>query len=329
MAPPPSLRHALMGDGGKDLKEKITYAIRQIEIQRKELDQLRLRLEERRKSIFGATVRAIEQCDEMRARLLSGEHVELQKVTHIVNAAELALLHIVVRLETLRDVGDIMYVLTNAFKEVKRVGKSISNIAPNLERAAEEINQSFSDILAELGILSPEVRITLSDTPQEIFDKAHQLIKEKTSQISDLPKSLEQVENSQEGSLFEKTKKIALLATLDGDNGDEQEEEEEEEKLVGVKVPEPAKDQQVADLSEEQFKPILLSVRSPPQQTDVDYELRRYIAEHGEASFDVIAASARLNLPVYKIEESYLRILDQRKRLRQTKEQDQEGAEAI
>ncbi|MDG6921865.1 MAG: hypothetical protein JRN67_01070, partial [Nitrososphaerota archaeon] len=106
-------------DSDKALKDKIGTAIRQVDVQRKELEQLRYRLEERRKSMFDLTVRAIEKNDEMRARVLAGEHIELQKIGKVVNASELALLHISVRLETIRDVGDIMYVLTNAFKAVR------------------------------------------------------------------------------------------------------------------------------------------------------------------------------------------------------------------
>src|SRR5208337_2805904 len=99
-----------------DVKDRITFAMRQVEIQRKDLEQLHFKLEERRRSMFDATVKAIKNDDDMRARVLAGEHVELQKIGRVVDAAELALLHIIVRLETIRDVGDIMYVLNNAFK---------------------------------------------------------------------------------------------------------------------------------------------------------------------------------------------------------------------
>ncbi|MFI5420038.1 MAG: hypothetical protein ACHQ1H_03640, partial [Nitrososphaerales archaeon] len=96
--------------GDKNLKEKINVSLRQIDIQRKELEQLKIQLEERRSVKIDAAIRAIEKNDEKRARVLAGEHVELQKVTNVVSASELALLHIVVRLETIRDVGDVMYV---------------------------------------------------------------------------------------------------------------------------------------------------------------------------------------------------------------------------
>ncbi len=270
-------------DAEKNIKEKISAAIRQIDLQRKELEQLRCRLEERRKLMFDATVRAIEKHDEMRARVLAGEHIELQKIGKVVNASELALIHISVRLETLRDVGDIMFVLTTAFKAVRKIGKSVAEVAPNLEQAASEINESFTNILSELGMVSPNVTLSLSDTPTEIVQKAQQLITDRTSELFDLPKSLPAVNPGRE-SIFEQTKKVALLAT-EGDDD---------------------------DLESDEFKPVLYS---QPVETPVNTEIvvRDYIRRAGNIKIDVSNASAELNLPVDLVEQAYIKVLAESK----------------
>jgi division protein CdvB (Snf7/Vps24/ESCRT-III family) len=268
----------------KSLRVKVSYALRQIDVQRKDLEQLRFRLEERRKRMFDMAVRAIEKNDEMRARVLAGEHLELQKITRVVNASELALLHINVRLETIRDVGDIMYVLSNAFKEVRKIGKSVSEVAPNLERAAAEINDSLSNILAELRIVSPNIELALTDSPSEIFEKARRLISERTSELSEIPKSIEHP-NIHGSSIFEKTKNVALLAT----------EDDEEE-----------------DFDSEEFKPILYSSLDDPPSAPED-ALRNYIKTAGASKINIVDASARLNLPVDLVEQAYIKVLaDQR-----------------
>lgn len=269
-------------DSDKALKDKIGTAIRQVDVQRKELEQLRYRLEERRKSMFDLTVRAIEKNDEMRARVLAGEHIELQKIGKVVNASELALLHISVRLETIRDVGDIMYVLTNAFKAVRKIGKSVAEVAPNLEQAASEINDSFSGILAELGMVSPSVTLSLTDGPAEIFHKAQQLINERTSELSDMPKSIQNGNVSE--SVLEKAKKIALLAT----EGDED------------------------DLDSEDFKPVLYS-SFDETGVDPEHAVRNYLRESGVSKIDVIDASAQLNLPVDLVEQAYIKVLAEKR----------------
>src|SRR5487761_467514 len=279
---PPPL--GIFSDGKDDgLKEKINYAIRQVDIQRKELDRLRFRLEERRASIFNATVRAIEQGDELRANVLSGEHVELQRIARVVNASELALLHILVRLETLRDVGEVMYVLSNAFKAVKRIGKSVSEVAPNLEAMANEINGSFSGILSELGVLTPNVNIALTDTPQEIFDKAQELIRERTSELSELPKSVQQAEAENLESIIERTKRIALLATEDDSEGGSDDSE---------------------------FRPVLLG-GTGPTRNEAESAVRNYLRERNSEKFDLMSCSAQLNLPVDLVEQAYIKLLSE------------------
>lgn len=280
MTPPLSVFSS--DDSDKGLKDKIGGAIRQVDVQRKELEQLRYRLDERRKTMFDLTVRAIEKNDEMRARVLAGEHVELQKIGKVVNASELALLHISVRLETIRDVGDIMYVLNNAFKAVRKIGKSVAEVAPNLEQAASEINESFSSILAELGMVSPNVNLSLTDTPTEIFHKAQQLINERTSELSDLPKSIQNLEPTE--SIFEKTKKVAILAT----EGDDDEFESED------------------------FKPVIYSTFDETP-ADPEHAIRNYLKESGVSKIDVNDASAQLNLPVDLVEQAYIKVLAEKR----------------
>lgn len=270
-------------DDNKSTKEKINYAIKQVDAQRKELEHISVRIEERRRGIFDSIVRAYEKADDVRARVLSGEHAELQKVSGVVNASELALLHIAVRLETLRDVGDVMFALTCAFKEVKRIGKSVQNLAPNLEAASKEINEALSNVLAELGILAPSISVALTDTPQEIFEKAEQLINARTSELSELPKAVEETERSGGVSILEHSKRIALLASGGGE------------------------DEELGD--EEEFKPQILRGRAK----DPESAIRDYYYESGSEKLDVLDCSAQLNLPVDLIEHLYIKLLSEKK----------------
>ncbi len=290
----PSTLKVFSSSGEKNLRDKINHTIREIELQRRELEQLRFRLEERRVAMFNATVRAVESSDEMRARVFAGEHVELQKVTKVVNASELALLHIIVRLETLRDVGDVTVALSAAFREVKKINKSIKNIAPDLEASAKEVNQSFTDLLAELGILSPDINIALSDTPDEIFQKAQMLISEKTSELSQLPVSIEKLKKEEETGLLEKTKRIALLASGEDPGGEEEEDPEFKPSLF------------IANLKNNKFQEIA--------QANPEAAVKKFMSDKKTDRIDVLDCSAQLNLPVDQVEQAYIKLLSERKK---------------
>jgi division protein CdvB (Snf7/Vps24/ESCRT-III family) len=296
----PSLGVFSTNESDRGLKDKINSSLRQIEVQRKELELLRTRLEDRRRILFEATIRAIEKSEEMTARVLEGEHGELQKIIKVVVASEVALLHICVRLETIRDVGDIMSVLSNAFKSVRKVGKSVTDIAPNMEQAAAEINGSFTNILTELKMVSPNVNISLTDTPNEIFEKAQKLIGDRTLELENLPRNL--AETMIEESIYEKSKRIALLAT----EGDDAQGEEDEE----------------------QFKPELFSSGTnfeKPILRDPELAVKNYLARNGEAKLDVANASAQLNLPVDLVEQAYIKVLADKRFFRHSNSTRQTG----
>ncbi len=285
----PSLGVFAPTETDRGLKDKINSSLRQIEAQRKELEMLRGRLEDRRRAMFDAAIRAIEKSDEMTARVLEGEHAELQKIIKVVMTSELALLHVCVRLETIRDVGDIMSVLSNAFKSVRKVGKSVSEIAPNMEQAASEINGSFSNILTELKMISPNVNISLTDTPNEIYEKAQKLIGDRTLELENLPRNLS--EAMTEESIYEKSKKIALLATEgEGIPGEEE--------------------------NEDQFKPELFSSGAgydKPIARDPEMAVRNYLYRTGSSKLNVVDASAQLNLPVDLVEQAYIKVLSDKR----------------
>ncbi|HYB04511.1 MAG TPA: hypothetical protein VED17_08615, partial [Nitrososphaerales archaeon] len=212
-----------------------------------------------------------------------------QKIGKVVNAAELALLHIIVRMETIRDVGDIMYVLNNAFKAVKKIEKQISEISPGLEDSAEELNQALARILADLGVITPDISIGVNDSPSQIFEKAQKLISERTSELSELPKSIENIGQPDEDlSVFERAKRVAVLATEDDSEGEGFEDSEE-------------------------FWPILLSSADELSNQDSEDLIRNYVQNVGVNNLVVNDASAQLNLPVDLVEQAYIKVLSDKR----------------
>ena len=143
--------------GGDGLKKKLISAAKRIEVHKREVTSLRLRLENRRQSLFEKVVRAIEHKDDDSASIFAVELTEVKKVLKVVKVSELALMQIIVRLESIRDVGDVYSNMNDAFKIMRGVNKSVSGVVPSLENATEEVNTTLSETLADLGNLSSSV----------------------------------------------------------------------------------------------------------------------------------------------------------------------------
>ena len=85
-------------------------------------------------------------------------------------------------------------------------------------------------------------------------------------------------------SIFEKTKKVAILAT----------EGEDEE------------------LDSEEFKPVLYS-GFDETDSDPEHAVRDYLRQSGASKIDVNDASAQLNLPVDLVEQAYIKVLAEKR----------------
>ena len=81
-------------------KSKFLSAIKEIEFHKKELSNIKLKLEHKNKRLLDYTVQSREQGDEARFNLYASEHVELKKVLNMVNSSELALSQILIRIES-------------------------------------------------------------------------------------------------------------------------------------------------------------------------------------------------------------------------------------
>ena len=264
--------------GGDGLKKKLISAARRIEVHKREVISLRLRLENRRQFLFEKVVRAIEHKDDDSASIFAVELTEVKKVLKVVKVSELALMQIIVRLESIRDVGDVYSNMNDAFKIMRGVNKSVSGVVPSLENATEEVNTTLSETLADLGNLSSSVSLDVThEGGQELFEKAKLFAEEKALELNEgIPSS---VLSANGDSLFEKAKQVAMLA-----NGEVSDE----------------KDFQVTMLSQ------------PDRKKTVDEKVYKYIMNKNKR-LNVIDAADALNLPIDEVEKTVFKLVSEGK----------------
>lgn len=255
----------------KPLRDRILESIRSIEFHRRELDNIKRRLESRKDKLFNLTVKALEAKDRVRAKVYATEHAEIKRVIKVVTMSELALTQISIRLESICDTGDIIMQVSSAFKVVKKIGEELSSIMPQLESTMKEINDVLVETMSSLQQITPDSSIVLDVSGgEEILESAKRYVEEKISSLEEpLPESL-QGEPS-----FERIQNIALLAS-----GDDE---------------------------EEPFKATLLNAPPPnPEQAVLDNRVLEQIRIKG--SYNVVEIASSLGVPVDKVEQSIFRL---------------------
>lgn len=255
------------------MKPKIASTIKEIELHRRELENLKVKLDQRRKSLFDTTVKAMMTKDKSKAAVYANEWAELRKVGKVVYASELALTQVVLRLESMVDVGDVMSHLAMAFKVLRKVNKTVQGLVPSLDQASDEINTALTETMAEMGNVSPSISLNIqTESGEELIEQARRLAEERAEEMKrTMVVSPRQIQENGE----ELGRRVPLLAT----GG----EDDEEMMALGTLY------------------------RAPPGE-EVEEQVLQYAAIHN-GNVDITDASTILKMPSDDLEQAMLKLL--------------------
>ena len=170
------------------LKRKIDLARTRLKMQVDKLDQVSARMMERDKGLFNKVVDAFAKHDMDRAKLYANELAELRKMSKIILFSKLSLEKVLLRLETIRDVGDLIVAMAPVIGVVRAVKSSLAGILPDAERELGELLDVLGGLVSDMGELtgySPTMEA--SEEAQKILEEAmtiaEQRMREKLPEI--------------------------------------------------------------------------------------------------------------------------------------------------
>ncbi|MEM0385052.1 MAG: Snf7 family protein [Nitrososphaeria archaeon] len=146
------VREAIRPSG--PLKPRLEDAIRAIQTQIARLDAMATKLKERDAAIFNKVVSSIQKHDTQHASVFANELAEIRKMLRMVTSSKLALEQIVLRLNTVTELGDIVVTLAPAMAVIRSVKSGIISVLPEAEREINEISSLLSSILVDAGQVS-------------------------------------------------------------------------------------------------------------------------------------------------------------------------------
>ncbi|MDE1852686.1 MAG: hypothetical protein KGI38_02935 [Thaumarchaeota archaeon] len=266
-----------IGFGREDsLKPKIASTIKEIEYHRKELENLRIRLDQRRKALFDTTVRAMMTKDNSKANVYANEWAELRKVGKVVYASELALTQVVLRLESIVDVGDVMSHMSMAFKVLRKVNKTVQGLVPSLDQASDDINNALSETMVGMGDVSPSISLNIqTGSGEEIVEQAKKLAEERAEEMKRTLMVSPRVIKREAPEIVER---IPLLAAG---------EDDEAEAILGT-------------------------LYAPKPAEEAEEQVLQYAAIHN-GNVDIRDASTVLKMPSDDVEQAMLTLMSQGK----------------
>lgn len=139
IAPPPPIRH------------RITMALYKLRVQKNRLEYTLSKLQQRGNALFEKVVEAQVRRDQARAVMYASEVAEVRKVAKSLMSAIYALERIGLRLETVRDVGDLVTALGPVVAVVREIRTKLMGIMPDVAFELGEVDELLQTAIYELG----------------------------------------------------------------------------------------------------------------------------------------------------------------------------------
>jgi|YelNatPaOPRAMG01_1025707.scaffolds.fasta_scaffold17991_5 division protein CdvB (Snf7/Vps24/ESCRT-III family) len=172
----------------QSLSEQILTVTFRINSLKTRLEQESYRLLQRDRDLFEKCVQALTSRDDLRAKIYANEVAELRKITGLILRSQLALEQVSLRLETIRDFGNLASVIAPVTRVVGVLRSQLSGFMPQIGSELGEISENLQTMINEAGItVQSGFEVEASNEAQKILGEAaivaEQKMKEKLPEI--------------------------------------------------------------------------------------------------------------------------------------------------
>ena len=138
----------------KPLKPTMETAKNRLGIQTQKIDTLLEKLKSKDRTLFNQIVTHLQTHDSQQSKMLSNELSQVRKTIKTVSQLKISLEQVHMRLESTIDIGDALTALKPAVGTLSKVKTGLTGLMPNVDTELGEINDVFSDIMANANSTS-------------------------------------------------------------------------------------------------------------------------------------------------------------------------------
>jgi division protein CdvB (Snf7/Vps24/ESCRT-III family) len=191
------------------LKPRIEEAQKKLQMQIAKLEGMSSKMQEKDKVIFSRIVKAMQNHDSHYGKLLSGELSQIRKMIKMIDSAKVAFEQIQLRLNTMTEMGDVVFTLGPAVNAIKGVQGGLSSMMPQADQSFGQISDLLGNIMTgsnqtpAMTAAIDSSSIKLDEEAMDILQKATSLLEENTrDKFPDLPLSKDRVVSSTKATNF-------------------------------------------------------------------------------------------------------------------------------
>ncbi len=125
-------------------------------MQQNKLEQASYRLKERDKILFESCMGALKRNNKERAAICANELAEIRKLIKFLYSVQLAIERVILRLETIRELSEIVVDLKPALKLLQNVSQDLFQVLPDVSNELNNVNSAISETLHATKITTDE-----------------------------------------------------------------------------------------------------------------------------------------------------------------------------
>jgi division protein CdvB (Snf7/Vps24/ESCRT-III family) len=170
------------------LRDIAAKSILTLRVQQNKLEQAGYRLKERDKVLFESCMGALKRNNKEKAAICANEISEIRKLIRFLYSVQLAIERVILRLETIRELSEIVVDLKPALKLLQNVSQDLFQVLPDVSNELNNVNSTISETLYATKIRTDESVIPVNKKTaggEEILKEVTSFIEQKL--VEDLP----------------------------------------------------------------------------------------------------------------------------------------------
>ncbi len=159
--------------------------MRTLRVQHNKIGQATYRLKQRDKKLFHACIGAIKNKNKQKAAICANESAEVRRLIRFLYNVELAIERVILRLETIKELSDIVFDLKPALRLLQGVSQELFDHLPDVSSELSKVNEAINETLCSTKITTDESVIPVNmKTPagEEILNEVQVFLEQKLSE---------------------------------------------------------------------------------------------------------------------------------------------------
>lgn len=138
------------------IREVATKSICTLKVQQNKLEQASYRLKERDRILFETCMGALKKNNKEKAAMCATEIAEVRKLVKFLYSVQLAIERVILRLETIKELGDIVADLKPALTMLQGVSQQLFQVLPDVSTELCNVNSAIQDTLQQTKLTADE-----------------------------------------------------------------------------------------------------------------------------------------------------------------------------